>query len=439
MSDWPWLKAFLESPWQAFLLGGLTALGGAWLGWWAFFADKARGRRRCPKCWYDLRGTPGMRCSECGYLAKHEKALHKTRRRWRAGMAAFLLLIVAAGISLAPKIRRDGWLSLAPTAALILLVPEVGRELSIDGQGNIKIHPIVEELERRDVAAASLSDWQWKFVLERKGILHTRPRWPETIPLMVCTRLPRWFYNGDLIDGEIRMRPHLADGQEVKATFIIGGCGNGVQGLYEREGCQRMGTVKWPARAVFVDGIVALATFSWDEESVQRFYEQDDIPKLWSGTFRLPVEIVNSLEEAIEPAHDPELTELLKKAVQITIRFGKSGYENAEDVFMWMRLDRSQHPRLDELAFGFRLDFLRAGELVESLPLPPMPALLEPRPFARASLDRVHARDLTAPDAAQLWRVRLRGDGELALRDWDKPKFWAGELTFALSEVLRKE
>ena len=26
--------------------------------WWALFGDKPRGRRRCPRCWHDLSGTP---------------------------------------------------------------------------------------------------------------------------------------------------------------------------------------------------------------------------------------------------------------------------------------------------------------------------------------------------------------------------------------------
>lgn len=40
--------------------GGVVLLGRALL--W----DRARGRRRCPKCWYDMSGVDSLRCPECG-------------------------------------------------------------------------------------------------------------------------------------------------------------------------------------------------------------------------------------------------------------------------------------------------------------------------------------------------------------------------------------
>ncbi len=42
-----------------------------------------RKRLRCPKCWYDMSGSPGLTCSECGHKAKHERRLRKGRRYWR--------------------------------------------------------------------------------------------------------------------------------------------------------------------------------------------------------------------------------------------------------------------------------------------------------------------------------------------------------------------
>jgi hypothetical protein len=46
--------------WLFWGLGGALALAGLWLQYWSLFADRARGRRRCPKCWYDMSGTEGM-------------------------------------------------------------------------------------------------------------------------------------------------------------------------------------------------------------------------------------------------------------------------------------------------------------------------------------------------------------------------------------------
>jgi hypothetical protein len=53
------MGTWLDQPWVAWVLAGLLLVGGGWLFAWALFWDRSRGRRRCPKCWYDLRGTQG--------------------------------------------------------------------------------------------------------------------------------------------------------------------------------------------------------------------------------------------------------------------------------------------------------------------------------------------------------------------------------------------
>src|SRR5262245_44364899 len=127
-----WIDAFLAQPWPAYALGALLAAGGLRLGWWALWGDRARGRRRCPKCWYDLRGTPGRRCSECGYEARSERKLHKSRRRWGWALLASTAVVGALTLGLTPKTRRDGWLSPVPTSILLFFAPQAGREARVD-------------------------------------------------------------------------------------------------------------------------------------------------------------------------------------------------------------------------------------------------------------------------------------------------------------------
>lgn len=101
------------------VLVGFAAVFGAWcLGW-----DRARGRKRCPKCWYDMGGTPGLRCPECGRECRDERRLGRTRRRWRLSLLALVGLLAGYGVRSVPHYRDDGWVGVIPSSALIFLAP----------------------------------------------------------------------------------------------------------------------------------------------------------------------------------------------------------------------------------------------------------------------------------------------------------------------------
>src|SRR5262245_54158699 len=100
--------------WIFWLTGGVFTLAGLAIVVRALFGDRHRGPR-CPKCWYDMRGSPGLRCPECGRTAPCERKLLKKRRPWRAALAGMLVAAIGASGCLMPKVRRDGWLSIVPT------------------------------------------------------------------------------------------------------------------------------------------------------------------------------------------------------------------------------------------------------------------------------------------------------------------------------------
>ncbi len=95
--------------------------GGLMLILWALFWDRSRGRRRCPKCSYDMSRTSGTTCPECGRSARHEMALFRTRRRWKWAAASLFLLAGAVALTLTPFIRSPQWWRFAPTTVLIPL------------------------------------------------------------------------------------------------------------------------------------------------------------------------------------------------------------------------------------------------------------------------------------------------------------------------------
>jgi hypothetical protein len=112
--------------WFYWLIGGLLAAAGAILALWSLFADRPRGRKRCPKCWYDMSGVAGdppHTCPECGRLIRRAKKLYKTRRRWRWAVVAVVFLIAGAASALAPSLRGGGWAELAPTDLLLAVLP----------------------------------------------------------------------------------------------------------------------------------------------------------------------------------------------------------------------------------------------------------------------------------------------------------------------------
>lgn len=104
-------------------IGGAMALVAIVLAAWALFADRARGRKRCPRCWYDMAGSPTLTCPECGKIAASEKKLLKTRRRWRFVAFAAVMLLIAGATALVPSGRNGSWPSAIPDVAILALAP----------------------------------------------------------------------------------------------------------------------------------------------------------------------------------------------------------------------------------------------------------------------------------------------------------------------------
>lgn len=80
--------------------------------------DRAKGRRRCPKCWYSYEGlTADAKCPECGRIAKTERRLLRTRRKPLL-YAALPLMFAAAWVSYIAPVAVT-WRSYIPTTVMI--------------------------------------------------------------------------------------------------------------------------------------------------------------------------------------------------------------------------------------------------------------------------------------------------------------------------------
>jgi len=168
---------------------GLVILfvGLVFLAWWALFRDRERGRRRCPRCWYDMDHLPSMTCPECGYTARSERSFGKTRRRKRLAVLAMLGCASIGACVIDCAVHR-GWMSFLPARCLLWAMPidEGIRQASID------------ELGQR-MRSGVLSDEQWLTILERcaAGDDHARPpgdEWMATYGRLIEEHAD-WFHS----------------------------------------------------------------------------------------------------------------------------------------------------------------------------------------------------------------------------------------------------
>ncbi len=146
--------------------GAIIGLLGLMLAAWALIGDRSRGRRRCPKCWYDMSATIGLRCPECGREAKREKKLFKPRRRWRLVFVSVIPLLAAGFFAAQPQAHRKGWASLLPRSVLILSLNVRGWDWAFDEterrfEAKWLAGPGSDEPNRR-----MLYDWQWRMFAE---------------------------------------------------------------------------------------------------------------------------------------------------------------------------------------------------------------------------------------------------------------------------------
>lgn len=142
--------------WVWYLGAALLGAGALWLFLWAWWGDRSRGRARCGRCWYSLdvllsNGDGLPVCPECGWKGKKRGVYFRARRRRVWACAAALVAIGAAVCGLAPKVRRDGVWSIAPTWVMwgVLSTPYRSDGFEAELAGRIVSAPDEAEYARR--------------------------------------------------------------------------------------------------------------------------------------------------------------------------------------------------------------------------------------------------------------------------------------------------
>lgn len=156
----------MTSEWMFWIAGGVLGITGLWLACWALLSDRAKGRKRCPRCWYNMQGAESLRCPECGHTAKRERKLRKTRRRWRWACFAVLLLLGSFSLEVAPIFRSSDWREKSSTTLLVLHTYLTNNKESFSVvkarcQTRMPRYSIVNGGFDEDV----LVDWQWRLMM----------------------------------------------------------------------------------------------------------------------------------------------------------------------------------------------------------------------------------------------------------------------------------
>lgn len=439
---WPWLIA-----------GGVVGVMGLVLLAWALLSDRSGGRRRCPKCWYDMAGTEALTCSECGKTVKRERQLFKTRRRWNWTLVGGLALLGAAVLVVTPKVRRDGPWSLVGDRALLAMLPLAG-----DGDGWI-----ADEVQRRTTRLELSSDdlqrlfnrcaagdrlnrplgdgWREKYgrLIDRLGVLYAQPmyadllitdggervdaalldlpmhiepavreQWPEDVPVAIEVRMSNWWPDWG---ARVYVTPETVDGT--------------TQQLWGRRDVITLPPL--PA------GVYSLS-FSYRTETPEQV-RPGKPPQTGELTVRVRVE--GTMDDALPPARAPKLDTLMATVAQRELKGWRNTSRASPSAALIYVAMGSTVPEFNDIGFGVVVEYVRNGEVVGTercwwLGGPPPKGYRSPlveRDWKEGDSRAVHGK----VQGGDTWSIRLRSDQELALRVPEAKRYWKGGMEFQLT------
>ncbi len=172
--------------------------------------------------------------------------------------------------------------------------------------------------------------------------------------------------------------------------------------------------------------------------------------EVWRGTVRRTILVAGSPSDILNATSGATLDEFIRdRARPRLVKLPTSGTYT-------VHMDRPRGPLTESLTIAMRLEILHGGQTVASarrlypasgsLGLFNPPALLEGDTRAVAAavgnpddLDPpVGESDAAEPDAPAraAWTVRITGDAELALRDFNSNAYWDGTIVFPLSHLV---
>ncbi|MHC5024710.1 MAG: hypothetical protein ACYTGG_12530 [Planctomycetota bacterium] len=436
-------------------LGWLAALavytGMVYLAWRALYRDRANGRRRCPRCWYDLAYSPGMTCGECGFTGQNERQFFRTRRHYGQAAAAIGVCVVIVLLG-NQYLRQASWYSLMPTRVLIAALPiadednsrlirEIGLRLRGDQLSNRERRLLVNRLVAGSWGTRPLSDsWQRKYggVIEslRLGLarergedgayteletllldlpaevlLTSRDVWPLDAAPMVQMRLRDWWPTGT------NLRAHIAPRLEGAEPIVV------------TRSSRRRAWSDFPLPLPRLEESLDSVVFDVKVER-RRSGTDDDWIESGNETITVPLRREGMLADILEPVEDEDLT----SAIRGTFRNGVVLWSNGPAPLRVYFTPQQTHSRqFDDIAIGAHVDVLRDGEIVRRLDIWWLAGDVDTErgvAYSATEYDREVLSEINEEDGR--WMMRVTGDPALALRPGNASKYWSGSFTVPL-------
>lgn len=448
----PWLSNFDAAAY--FIVAALVI-------WLAFFGDRAKGRKRCPKCWYDMNAAPapGLTCSECGHVCKKASQLYKARWRWKPVFMGTVACLLTFAVSNWANLRAGAWMKLVPSTVLYLAVePDYSSPLRApsivpDGSGGWTLAPAqaarpssiddVKQLLGRELGRrhreGELPSWIWRSVsldgfappVDKSRWLHTRRKWPK--------------------------RQNLILGSELAARLLVlPNPGNLAQRtrLEISEAARAMGVGEW---AMIIENTSLpsrpVSEVRYHIDTSRLPFGRHRIPlsvtctehagptnsiELWRSDFLIELEIVDSVEGVVTLANDPHTNAAVRSAADVTFLRTQLNGRNAYDT---LKADvhpaAARVPPVADLGIAFTLRFYEFGREVAFRHDDLQPPRADGFVFTSDEVrERLMPHGLWSDEALATLVVRVEGRPEAVVPQLDFSRAWSGNYEVPLSQIV---
>ena len=437
--------------------------------WWALFSDRARGkdRRRCPKCWYDMAYSPGMTCAECGFVGWRESQFHKTRRRYSLAVLAILTSVTIV-LVINYRVADRGIAALMPTRVLLWLLPiagdngasskgifgEIGTRAatgrlspgewqSLIGRcadGDFRAQPTTDKWVSKYGNLISL--WRQTFVndasletllmtIPPRVEATTRETWPENMPITANVVIRDWWPWG--MECRIRATPRINNQAGETTTFFRTGDDRWQRSAYALD----LPPLANDVSEIMVDFEIARRRMPGVASGGRIIRDTQQKPGEWEPCSKQSIVLKTRVRGTIEQLAAGISNPALDDSISQIFRSGAVKWPSGPSpVRFQINPQATWVPAFDKVAVGLSAELICDDQVARRLNL----WWLGGAGF-NTFTDRNYGFEIDYENRELLngvntadgrWKIRVRGNPQVALRAGTADKYWNGEVEVPL-------